>query len=228
MTLNLPAVLAIAALALPLYAGAGGTVTSADGKASVERAGNKVAVAPALPIEAGDTLSVTAQSKVEVQFDDDSLFAIPGPAVLRVDEFNLPKSGPGRAVYTLVDGGVRTVTGRISKNPGDVYELHTDLAIVTVKGSAYTALRCRGKCAGMKPGLYVRAERGQITVANGRGKLILLPGQTAFVEAPGAAPAPAKESPFADPVFASGFAFSETLEGGREPPRIEKEPPVSP
>ena len=228
MNRDLPNVLAIAALALPLYAGAGGTVTSADGKAWVERAGQKAAVAPALPIETGDTLSVTAQSKVEVQFDDDSVFAIPGTAVLRVDEFNLPKSGPGRAVYTLVDGGVRTVTGRISKNPGDVYELHTDLAIVTVKGSAYAALRCKAKCAGMKPGFYVRSEAGEITVTTQRGKLALPAGQIGFVESGSALPVIAKDSPFSDPVFASGFRFAQKFEGGREPPRIEKEPPVSP
>lgn len=221
-------VLAVAVLVLPLCATAGGTVTTVSGKATVERGGKPVNVVAAQPLDPGDTLSVAAQSRVEAQFEDDSLFAIPGAAVFRVDEFSLPKAGPGRAIYTLVEGGVRTVTGRIGKTAGDLYELHTDLAIVTVKGSAYTALRCKSRCAGMKPGLYVRAERGQITVTSQRGKLNLQPGQIGYVDPDTGKPALTADSPFSDPVFASGFRFTETLDDSREPPRIEKDIPASP
>ena len=99
---------ALAALALPLAASAGGAVVSIDGKAALERGQQSFNVVEALPVEAGDTLTVKAQSKVQLQFDDDSLFTIPGAAVVRVDTFDLPKAGPGKAVYTLVDGGLRT------------------------------------------------------------------------------------------------------------------------
>jgi len=213
---------------LPLAAGAEGAIVSVEGKAALERGKESMNVVEALPIQAGDTLRVQKQSKVQVQFDDDSLFTIPGAAVLRVDAFAAPERGPGRAVYTLVDGGLRTITGRVSKNPQDVYELHTDLATVTVKGSAYTALRCRATCAGQKAGLYVKAEKGLITVANGNGKVNLRPGEIAYVETAESAPVRVKNSPFLDPVFASAFTFSEILEGAGEPPRIEQETPVSP
>ncbi len=223
--------LAAPLLLLPLAAHAAGAVVSVEGKAALERGQATLNVVEALPVEAGDTLTVRAQSKVQLQFDDDSLFTIPGAAVMRVDAFELPAKnapGPGRAVYTLVDGGLRTITGRISKNPQDVYELHTDLAVVTVRGSAYAAVRCRKACAGAKPGLYVRSEKGQITVANETGKLQLRPGEVGFVEAPGSAPRRVDTSPFLDPVFASGYRFDQRLEGAGEPPRIEPETPVSP
>jgi len=223
---------AAAALALlPLAAWANGVVVSVEGKAAVERGQQTLNVVEALPVQPGDTLSVREQSKVQLQFDDDSLFTVPGAAVLRVDAFELPPegaTGPARAVYTLVDGGLRTITGRISKDAQDVYELHTDLATVTVKGSAYAAVRCRTQCAGAKPGLYVRADQGLITVGNGAGKLQLRPGEVGFVATPESAPGRVQTSPFLDPVFASGFAFDERLEGAGEPPRIEPETPVSP
>lgn len=214
-----------------LAAAAGGAVVSVEGKAALERGPQSLNVVEALPVQPGDTLSVREQSKVQVQFDDDSMFVVPGAATLRVDAFELhPKgaTGPGRAVYTLVDGGLRTVTGRISKSAQDVYELHTDLALVTVKGSAYAAVRCRKACAGAKAGLYVRADQGLITVANDAGKLQLRPGDIAFVESPGSAPGRAQVSPFLDPVFASGYAFDPRINGDTEPGRIEQEPPVSP
>ena len=216
-------------LALPtLAAAAGGAVVSVEGKAALERGKESLNVVDALPVAPGDTLSVLPQSKVQLQFDDDSLFTVPGAAVLRVDAFDLPKTGPGKAVYTLVDGGLRTITGRISKHAQDTYELHTDLATVTVKGSAYAAVRCRKQCAGSKAGLYVRADKGLITVANDAGKLQLRPGEVAFVESPQSAPARVQNSPFLDPVFASGFTFEDRLEGAGDPPRIEQETPVSP
>lgn len=216
---------------LPCLAGASGAVVSVEGKAALERGPQSFNVVEALPVQPGDTLSVLAQSRVQLQFDDDSVFAIPGAATLRVDAFELPPkgaAGPGRAVYTLVDGGLRTVTGRISKSAQDVYELHTDLAMVTVKGSAYAAVRCRKACAGARPGLYVRADRGQITIANGAGKLQLRPGEVAYVASADSAPGRVQVSPFLDPVFASGFAFDANIYGDNEPGLIEQEAPVSP
>ncbi len=221
-------VLAAVLSLLPALAAAQGAVIAVEGKAAVERGAQRVPVVVALSVQGGDTLTVADQSKVQLQFDDDSVFSIPGAAVLRVDAFELPKQGPGKAVYTLVDGGFRTITGRISKNPKDVYELHTDLAIVTVRGSAYTALRCNTRCKGAKPGLYVKGEQGQITVANDGGKIVVLPGQVAFVEARGIPPARVTASPFNDPIFASAFAFDDVIETGREPDRIEQDLPASP
>lgn len=220
-------VLVATLLLMPLAAAADGAVIAIEGKAALDRGKEQFNVVEALPVQAGDTLNVRPQSKVQLQFDDDSLFTIPGAAVLRVDAFEAPEKGPGKAVYTLVDGGLRTITGRISRNARDIYELHTDLATVTVKGSAYAAVRCRTQCAGAKPGLYVRADKGLITVGNGAGKLTLRPGEVGYVESPESAPARVQQSPFLDPVFASGFTLDERLEG-REPPRIEQESPVSP
>jgi hypothetical protein len=220
--------LGLIAWGLPLAAIADGSITAVEGKAALERGKDSMNVVAALPIQTGDTLRVQKQSKVQLQFDDDSLFTIPGAAVLRVDAFEAPEKGPGKAVYTLVDGGLRTITGRVSKNPQDVYELHTDVATITVKGSAYTALRCRSTCAGQKAGLYVKAEKGLITVANAKGKLNLRPGEVAYVETPESAPVRVQNSPFLDPVFASAFTFDEVLEGTGEPQRIEQESPVSP
>jgi hypothetical protein len=229
MTSLLRIALAAAIPALwPLAAAADGAVISVEGKAALERGQQSFNVVDALPVQAGDTLSVRAQSKVQLQFDDDSLFTVPGAATLRVDAFDLPKQGPGKAVYTLVDGGLRTITGRISKDAKDVYELHTDLATVTVRGSAYAAARCHKTCAGAKPGLYVRAEKGLITLTNGAGTLQLRPGEVAFVETPQSAPARVQNSPFLDPVFASGFKFDDRIETGKEPQRIEQDPPASP
>jgi hypothetical protein len=146
-----------------------------------------------------------------------------------VDEFRMPAAGAGgKAVYTLADGGFRTVTGRISKGRKDTYELRTELANVTVRGSAYTAVRCRQQCGKAKPGLYVRGEKGLITVANAAGKVQVKPGQVAHADEKGGAPVVVQASPFIDPIFAESFGFSIGLDLNPPPPRIEQEPSASP
>ena len=232
MDIRIPIYLRSAAAALllaPALGWAEGSVVGIDGKAQVERGAQAMPAVEALEVRAGDTVSVSAQSKVELQFADDSVFAIPGAASLRIDEFRLPtKQAGGKAVYTLVEGGFRTVTGLVGKGSRDEYAVNTDLATITVKGSAYTAMRCRVACKGSKPGLYVRSESGVITVGNGAGKLVLQPGQVAFVESKDGAPKLVQNSPFNDPIFASAFDFSDRIETTNEPPRIEQENPASP
>lgn len=220
---------ALVAVLAPTMAFAEGTVVAVDGKAQLERGKETMPAVDALEVRAGDTLSVSAQSKVELQLADDSVFAIPGAATLRIDEFRMPTAqAGGKATYTLVEGGFRTVTGRVGKSTKDEYAVNTDLATVTVRGSAYTAMRCRVACKGAKAGFYVRAESGVITVGNGAGKLVLQPGQVAFVEARDSAPKLVQNSPFNDPIFASAFDFSDRIETTNEPPRIERENPASP
>lgn len=223
--------LAAVLLAAPVAAMAGGgTVVQLDGKASIQRKGASVPVAESTPVYSGDTLTVADKAAAQVRFEDDSVFVVPGAATLRVDRFTMPAGGkPGQALYTLVDGGVRTVTGKVSKGEGDKYELRTEEATITVQGSAYMALRCTGACAAKyKAGLYVKGESGVITVGNGGGSTKVARGQTVFVASSGEAPVRVRTSPFDDPSFGVGFNLSFDFDVEVHPPRLEPEPSASP
>jgi len=107
----------IAALAAPAALAGGGTVVKLEGKATIERKGAKVIVAESTPVYSGDTLDVADNAAAQVRFEDDSVFVLPGVAKLRVDQFTMPVGNKGgKALYTLVEGGLRTITGRLSKN----------------------------------------------------------------------------------------------------------------
>jgi hypothetical protein len=221
---------ALVALQMPAVYAGGGTVVKLDGKAVIERKAIKVDVAASTQIYSGDTLSVAEQGIVQMVFEDDSVFVVPGAARLRVDRFTLPTANSGgKAVYTLVAGGVRTITGKVSKGAEDRYELRTEEAIVTVAGSAYMALRCQGSCTRKhKAGLYVRGESGVVTIANSAGKLRLRRGQTAYVKDQGTLAVHVKTSPFDDPLIGANFGVDAEFETEIHPPRIEPEPVASP
>jgi len=53
------------------------------------------------------------------------------------DKFTLPNGGAGgKAIYTLVEGGMRTITGTVGKRDGDEYELRAEEATLTVEKMA--------------------------------------------------------------------------------------------
>lgn len=224
-------VLALAAVVgMPAAFAGGATVVKLDGDAVVERKGTRVPLAVAMPVYSGDTLNVADQAVAQLRFEDDSVFVVPGAARLRVDVFTMPTQGSGgKAVYTLVSGGLRTITGRVSKGGKDQYEMRSEEATITVAGSAYLAIRCQGVCARKyKPGLYVRGESGVVAVANTAGRLRLHRGQTGYVANNTTLPLMVKRSPFDDPLIAAAYGIAAEYDTEVHPPRIEQEVPASP
>jgi hypothetical protein len=214
--------------AVPAWAN--GTIVKLEGSAKVGRKGQAVPVTEAAPLYSGDSLDVAEHSKAQVHFEDDSMFAIPGATQLRVDEFRMPSAtGGGKAIYTLQSGGFRTITGRISKNPNDQYELRTEQATITVQGSSYSTMLCTKQCGKKhRPGLYVKAESGVIILTNSAGQMRLTAGKVAFVESSASAAVAVKVSPFNDPALAADYAVDVEFDTEVHPPRIEQEPPASP
>lgn len=220
----------VAAAVTPAAFASGGTIVKLDGKAVIERRSVKVAAAESTPIYSGDTLEVADDGIAQVHLEDDSVFVVPGGARLRIDTFALAKPGAGgKAVYTLIKGGIRTITGRVSKGGGDHYELRADEGTVTVAGSAYMAIRCQGACARKhKAGFYVRGESGTISIANAAGKLSLRRGQTAYVANRDSLAVLVKTAPFDDPMISADFSVDAEFDTEVHPPRIEPELTPSP
>lgn len=141
----------------------------------------------------------------------------------------MPAAGkPGKAIYTLVDGGVRTITGSVKGAKGQ-YEMRAEEGTITVDGSAYSAMRCNGACARKHPaGLYVKGEAGTIIVTGSGGQLKLRAGMIAFIPTGGGTPVLVRISPFGDPEVAGSFNMTTEFDVDVHPPRIESENPASP
>jgi hypothetical protein len=220
----------ILALVTPAVFAGGGTVVKLDGAASIDRRGTKVKVAESTPFYQGDTLSVPEHALAQVRLEDDSVFVIPGASRFHIDAFTMPtREAGGRAVFTLLEGGVRTITGKVGKAATDKYELRTEEATITVAGSAYMVIRCFDACARKyQAGLYVKTETGVVNVGNNGGSLKLHRGQVAFTANAKAVPKHVKVSPFDDPVISSAYGVSVEFDAEVHPPRIEQETGASP
>ena len=209
----------------------GGTLVKLEGAASIEgRKGQTVPAAIGTRVASGQTLATAELTNAVVRFDDDSIFAVGEATNFKVERFQQPRGDRGgSAIFSLLRGGFRTITGLIGKAKDDTYETRTGVATIGVRGSRYGAVICRGQCPRQfQDGLWVKGEQGIIILANAAGRLELRAGQGGYVESEASAPVRVRVTPFDDPAFAANFSFDFDFGIEVEPPRIEPEPPASP
>lgn len=90
-------------------------------------------------IFSGDTLTTKDGARCQVRFSDKSLVALPESSVFKVDEYSFNQSGntQEKAIYSLLKGGMRTISGAIGKNNRDDYKLNTPVATIGIRGTAF-------------------------------------------------------------------------------------------
>src|SRR6266567_786561 len=153
-----------------------GKVVFAVGDVAALRGAARVPLAAGSPIDAGDTIVTAAQSHVQLRFSDDALIALKPDSEFRIERYNFAgqQDGTEIAVFRLVKGGFRTLTGQIGKLSGDRYQLLTTQATIGIRGTHYQVQICaRDQCmngnAAARSGMYGAVYEGRIAVANAFG-----------------------------------------------------------
>ncbi len=153
-----------------------GKVVFAIGDVAALRGSARVSLAAGAPIEAGDTIVTAAQSHAQLRFSDDALVALKPESEFRIERYNFGgrQDGTEIAVFRLVKGGFRTLTGQIGKLSGDRYQLLTTQATIGIRGTHYQVQICPpAQCLnGKEParsGMYGAVYEGRIAVANALG-----------------------------------------------------------
>lgn len=221
----LPAALFL--LAAPFARADGGRVTGHTGDSFIERGSSVRGIDSSSIIYSGDTLRTNDNGRVQWTMMDDSSFAMLGDSKFKVDEFST--TGKAKAIFSLLKGGFRTITGLISKRAGDEYRVETPVATLGVRGTIYTAIFCKGGCdkyiadaterAKVQDGLYVKVEQGTVTIKNSKGSIEVHQGEVGFVPNDGSAPVIADAS-------AAAFMNSARFNAELPLPSITLSPPT--
>ncbi|MCK9197423.1 MAG: FecR domain-containing protein [Syntrophales bacterium] len=135
-------------------------------------------------VELGDTLVTEKKTYARIKFVDNSEVVLRPKSQFKIDQFFFDQAKPknDKAVFNLVKGGVRAVTGQIGKRfQGDNYRMNTPLAVAGVRGTLFELRICEGNCPGINDGLYLFVLEGSITVTNGAGTQDVSAGQFAYV-----------------------------------------------
>src|ERR1700694_984248 len=152
---------------------AAGKVLLAVGDVAALRGTERVQLTAGAPVNVGATVVTGAQSHAQIRFADDALVALKPHSEFRVERYNFTgASDSGEvAVFRLVKGGFRTLTGQIGKLNRDQYQLLTTQATIGIRGTHYQIQICSaGQCiTGGAPagsGIYGGVYEGRVLVSN--------------------------------------------------------------
>jgi len=189
-----------------------GKIISANGSVRIARQGQEFDAARGAELRAGDVLKVAALSNAQVLFADDATMALRADTVFRVDEFSYQRNAPAaaqKAFFSLLKGGLRTITGWVGKRSHDDYRVSTPTSTVGVRGTDFLLVQCEGGCRNADgsvapPGTYGQVSEGHIAVRNDSGEHLF--GTNEYFHVPDSHSAPEK-------LIAPPHFLSDTLAG---------------
>jgi hypothetical protein len=182
LTLLLPA------LALGQDSVPAGHVVHVSGEAYRETAdGRRLALRTGDPVHAGDTLVTAAGGRLQVRTQDGGMLALRSASRLRIDAYTF-QSGreKDRSWFSLLKGGLRSLSGLIGKDDEEAYRVDTPVATIGIRGTLYDALLCRDDDCPPDPepvpdGLYAGVSFGRVMLRNPAGELLLGPNAFGYV-----------------------------------------------
>jgi hypothetical protein len=167
---------------------ASGTVTQLSGTLSVRKADGSVRIlSQRSAVDNGDTLNTERDSYAQIRFEDGAQITLKPNTAVKIDNFNFAEQRPQEDsfLYSLVKGGLRTVTGIVGKRSKEKYQLGTATATIGIRGTTFSADDCvnnrEADCARLDPAVYVGVADGEIVVRNPQGELGLAAGQFGLI-----------------------------------------------
>lgn len=169
-----------------------GQVTHLSGTLVVKRAdGSSKLLSVKSEIQQGDLLTTQDETYARIKFNDGAEVVLRPASQLKIDQYAYNESKPENdsAVFSMLKGGLRAVTGLLGKRNKDKVSYNTPTATIGIRGTHFGALFCSNDCGGVptatgKPpanGLHVDVADGAIALSNGAGQQIINTGQFGFV-----------------------------------------------
>lgn len=139
----------VSALASTAALAQAGRVVLAVGDVAVVRGADRVRIAAGANVDVGDAIVTGADGHAQVRFSDEALVAIKPGSEFRIEAYSFAGrvDGSERAVFRLVRGGFRTLTGQIGQVNRDTYRVLTTQATIGIRGTHYQLELCGpGEC----------------------------------------------------------------------------------
>ncbi len=198
-TLAMLAILAISAVQTA-RANEAGKVLFTKGPVSAERE-PPVPLAKGDAILAADTVVTGEAARAQLLMLDGAKVAIRPNSRLLIEEFLFaigdvaPAGEPvasttgDRAIFRLIKGGFRSITGTIGKDRQDEYEVRTPVGTLGIRGTDYSVLLCQGDCdsttdedgSSLQDGLHVSVTSGIVVFSNEFGDIEVMAGNSIVI-----------------------------------------------
>ena len=188
--------------------------------------GSVVAISPAgiqrelmrgAVLESGEAIRTGSNARAQLRFSDGAMMSLQPQTEFRIDNYtyNGKVDGQEKGFFSLIKGGLRTITGLVGKGNRDNYKMSTSVATIGIRGTEYSTVFTGGN----EGVLNLSTGEGAVEVCNSGGCVIIVSGESAVVT--GVTP-PTKTfvppTPASTPITESKAAFSAvetTSEGGK-------------
>ena len=154
-----------------------GRVLVALGDVSVTRGGRESMLVTGQDLFAGDTVRLGETSNAQLAFTDNGIVALRPKTLFRIDEYVFDRNNDAlsKVAFSLVRGGLRTITGLIGANKRDAYRVRAPSATVGIRGTHYTLVVCQQDCTNndgslAADGTYGGVLEGRVALANMAGE----------------------------------------------------------
>jgi len=133
----------------------------------------------------GDRIFTGVEGFIRLSMIDDAKIDLRCNSEMRIEDYQLLR-GANRSVLRLIKGSVKKITGSIGKVAEDIYEMHTPIATVGVRGTEY-AIRvlqshgCDGSLDVNSDGLFVKVNKGAIDIKSDQQRVAMNSGQAAHL-----------------------------------------------
>jgi hypothetical protein len=153
-----------------------GRVLILQGAAVAIRGTQEIPLSRGITVESGDLLKVAEDSSLQVRFTDESVVALRANSQYKIDDYKLSEKGDSdKSIFSLLKGGMRTITGLIGKRNPDAFQVRSKTATIGIRGTHFTAVNCAADCTNAdgtkaQDGLYGSVTDGRIVVRNNAGE----------------------------------------------------------
>jgi hypothetical protein len=165
---------------------AAGQIDFIEGNVSVTTAAGQLRIpGKGENIGAGDAIVTGRDGEIHVRMDDNGLIAMRANTFLRIEAYKAEGGADDSAVFRLLRGSFRSVTGWIGKNHPEKYAVRTTTATIGIRGTDHEVMVVgEGEAAGT----YDKVNSGETEMDTPVGKVSVLPGQAAFAPRAGSLP----------------------------------------
>lgn len=126
-------------------------------------------------VEQGDTIN-TNGGRAQLRFTDGAYVSLQPESQFRIDQYRYEGKSDGneKGFFSLLKGGLRTITGLVGRSNKRNYQVSTSVATIGIRGTEYTIQY--GKSVTGTVG------EGEINVCNGAGCLSVVNGESYYVQ----------------------------------------------
>jgi hypothetical protein len=137
--------------------------------------GQSRALGKGAQVEQGDTVN-TNGGRAQLRFTDGAYVSLQPESQFRIDQYRFDGKSDGneKGFFSLLKGGLRTITGLVGRSNKANYQVSTSVATIGIRGTEYTIQY--GKSITGTVG------EGQIEVCNGAGCLSVTNGESYYVQ----------------------------------------------